>query len=113
MFKNKLTVLITSTGVALLSYFMPFIFGQFISPFLILIGLSLVLNTRDLDKGLLIGSSGVLYWYALQMLSLAMDQGDNLIDISVTLPSSQLIYSISNFIACYVIGFSLNLGNRK
>jgi hypothetical protein len=80
-------------------------FGQFISPFIILIGLKMSLQAKSLDKIILVLVSIVFYWYSLQMISLEMDQLDNVIDKEVQIPTSQLTHSITIFIACYVVGF--------
>lgn len=80
-------------------------FGQFIAPFIILIGLKMSLQAKSLDKIILVLVAIVLYWYSLQMLYLEIAQLDNVIDKAVQIPSSQLTYSITIFIACYIVGF--------
>lgn len=103
--KNNILTLTIILALAIIFYFIPFIFGQFISPFIILIGLKMSLQTKSLDKTILVLVSIVFYWYSLQMISLEMDQLDNVIDKEVQIPTSQLTHSITIFIACYVVGF--------
>jgi len=103
--KNNFLTLTIILAIAIIFYFIPFIFGQFISPFIILIGLKISLQTKSLDKIILVLLSIVFYWYSLQMMSLEMDQLDNVIDKDVQIPTSQLTHSITIFIACYVVWF--------
>lgn len=105
MQKNNFLILTIILALAIIFYFIPFIFGQFISPFIILIGLKMSLQAKSLDKIILVLVSIVFYWYSLQMMSLEMDQLDNVIDKAVQIPTSQLTNSITIFIACYVVGF--------
>lgn len=100
----KLTIILV---IAIIFYFLPFMFGQFISPFIILIGLKISLQAKSLDKIILVLVAIVFYWHSLQMLYLEMNQLDNVIDKEVQIPSSQLTYSITIFISCYVVGFGL------
>jgi hypothetical protein len=103
--KNNFLILTIILAISIIFYFIPFIFGQFISPFIILIGLKMSLQAKSLDKIILVLVSIVFYWYSLQMMSLEMDQLDNVIDKEVQIPTSQLTHSITTFIACYVVGF--------
>lgn len=105
MQKNNFLILTIILALAIIFCFIPFIFGQFISPFIILIGLKMSLQAKSLDKIILVLVSIVFYWYSLQMMSLEMDQLDNVIDKAVQIPTSQLTNSITIFIACYVVGF--------
>ena len=105
----KLTIILV---IAIILYFLPFIFGQFITPFIILIGLKMSLQAKSLDKIILVLVAIVLYWYALQMLYLEMDQLDNVVDKEVQIPSSQLTHSVAIFISFYVVSFGLGK-NRK
>lgn len=105
----KLTIILS---IAIIFYFIPFIFGQFITPFIILIGLKMSLQAKSLDKIILVLVAIVLYWYSLQMLYLEMDQLDNVIDKEVQIPSSQLTHSVAIFISFYVVSFGLGK-NRK
>ena len=105
----KLTIIL---AIAITFYFIPFIFGQFITPFIILIGLKMSLQAKSLDKIILVLVAIVLYWYALQMLYLEMDQLDNVVDKEVQIPSSQLTHSVAIFISFYVVSFGLGK-NRK
>lgn len=98
----KLTIILV---IAIIFYFLPFMFGQVITPFIILIGLKISLQAKSLDKIILVLVAIVLYWYSLQMLSLEMAQLDNVIDKDLQIPSSQLTHSITIFIACYIVGF--------
>lgn len=107
MIKNNFLKLTIILVIAIIFYFLPFMFGQFIAPFIILIGLKMSLQTKSLDKIILVLVAIVLYWYSLQMLSLEMAQLDNVIDKEVQIPSSQLTHSITIFIACYIVGFGL------
>jgi len=107
MIKNNFLKLTIILVIAIIFYFLPFMFGQFITPFIILIGLKMSLQTKSLDKIILVLVAIVLYWYSLQMLSLEMAQLDNVIDKEVQIPSSQLTHSITIFIACYIVGFGL------
>jgi len=100
----KLTIILV---IAIIFYFLPFMFGQFITPFIILIGLKMSLQTKSLDKIILVLVAIVFYWYSLQMLSLEMAQLDNVIDKEIQIPTSQLTHSITIFVACYVVGFGL------
>lgn len=100
----KLTIILL---IAIIFYFLPFMFGQFITPFIILIGLKMSIQSKSLDKIILVLVDIVLYWYSLQMLYLEMAQLDNVIDKEVQIPSSQLTYSITIFIGCYIVGFGL------
>jgi hypothetical protein len=83
MHKTSFLTLTTILAIAIIFYFVPFIFGQFISPFIILIGLKMSLQAKSLDKTILVLVSIVFYWYSLQMMSLEMDQLDNVIDKEV------------------------------
>jgi hypothetical protein len=112
MKKSKLIILVIALGIAIIFYFIPFIFGQLISPFITLIGLAIVLKRNNLDKFILIITVLILYRYSLQLFYLEMNKADNLIDLSVNIPSTQFIHSMGVFIACYVIGFSLKTENR-
>jgi|GEM_PF-901786 hypothetical protein len=103
--KNNILTLTIILAIAIIFYFIPFMFGQFISPFIILIGLKMSLQAKSLDKIILVLVSIVFYWYSLQMISLEMDQLDNVIDKEVQIPTSQLTHSITIFVACYVVGF--------
>ncbi len=105
MQKHNILTLTIILAIAIIFYFIPFMFGQFISPFIILIGLKMSLQAKSLDKIILVLVSIVFYWYSLQMISLEMDQLDNVIDKEVQIPTSQLTHSITIFIACYVVGF--------
>lgn len=105
MQKNNFLIFTIILALAIIFYFIPFMFGQFISPFIILIGLKMSLQAKSLDKIILVLVSIVFYWYSLQMISLEMDQLDNVIDKEVQIPTSQLTHSITIFIACYVVGF--------
>ncbi len=105
----KLTIILV---IAIILYFLPFMFGQFIIPFIILIGLKMSLQAKSLDKIILVLVAIVLYWYALQMLYLEMDQLDNVVDKEVQIPSSQLTHSVAIFISFYVVSFGLGK-NRK
>lgn len=112
MIKNNFLKLTIILVIAIIFYFLPFMFGQFITPFIILIGLKMSLQTKSLDKIILVLVAIVFYWHSLQMLSLEMNQLDNVIDKEVQIPSSQLIYSITTFIACYVVGFGVRKGRK-
>ena len=70
------------------------------------------LQAKSLDKIILVLVAIVLYWYALQMLYLEMDQLDNVVDKEVQIPSSQLTHSVAIFISFYVVSFGLGK-NRK
>lgn len=107
MIKNNFLKLTIILVIAIIFYFLPFMFGQFITPFIILIGLKMSLQTKSLDKIILVLVAIVLYWYSLQMLFLEMAQLDNVIDKEIQIPTSQLTHSITIFIACYVVGFGL------
>lgn len=105
MQKNNFLIFTIILAIAIIFYFIPFMFGQFISPFIILIGLKMSLQAKSLDKIILVLVSILFYWYSLQMMSLEMDQLDNFIDKEVQIPTSQLTHSITIFIACYVVDF--------
>jgi len=100
----KLTIILV---IAIIFYFLPFMFGQFIAPFIILIGLKISFQAKSLDKIILVLVAIVFYWHSLQMLYLEMNQLDNVIDKEVQIPSSQLTHSITIFIACYIVGFGV------
>lgn len=107
MIKNNFLKLTIILVIAIIFYFLPFMFGQFIAPFIILIGLKISLQAKSLDKIILVLVAIVFYWYSLQMLYLEMAQLDNLIDKEVQIPTSQLTYSITIFVACYVVSFGV------
>ena len=100
-------ILLFPVFVSIIFYFIPFFFSQFISPFIIAMGFYWLSKNKNTDKFLLMITAILLYWLCIQILNLEMDQADNLIDISIKLPSAEFINSILIFISLYIITSSL------